>query len=205
MAVLLHGDNGGHDYSFWSASWPIRQCVFIITMLVCLAVASIMSISDHHHNDGSSRESPLVSLDSLTDGTIGQLTQGSNNNDDDASENYQYHNENDNAAILANIQDDDTLEPGTSDYDNVLNKSVSSEGSYSKNREPSPKIALNDDDNIEQAESEDDFCQDDYVDSAYFNGYDTILTRGDRLWYYYKDQHRISKAYDQRRFTQGER
>lgn len=50
---------------------------------------------------------------------------------------------------------------------------------------------------------ENDFCGENYVDSAYYNGYDTILTRGDRLWYYHKDKHRISKAYDQRRFTQG--
>ena len=50
---------------------------------------------------------------------------------------------------------------------------------------------------------EDDFCHENYVDSAYYNGYDTILTRGDRLWYYYKDKHRLSKAFDQRKFTQG--
>ena len=52
-------------------------------------------------------------------------------------------------------------------------------------------------------EPEDDFCSENYVDAAYFNGYDTILTRGDRLWYYYKDRHRLSVAFDQRKFTQG--
>lgn len=56
----------------------------------------------------------------------------------------------------------------------------------------------------EVVEDENDFCRDNYVDSAYFNGYDTILTRGDQLWYYYKEQHKLSKAFDQRRFTQGE-
>lgn len=63
------------------------------------------------------------------------------------------------------------------------------------------RIERNDDD--VSSVDEDDFCSHNYVDSAYYNGYDTILTRGDRLWYYYRDEHRISKAFDQRRFTQG--
>lgn len=50
---------------------------------------------------------------------------------------------------------------------------------------------------------ENDFCSHAYVDSAYYNGYDYILTRGDRLWYYYRNEHRLSRAYDQRKFTQG--
>lgn len=50
---------------------------------------------------------------------------------------------------------------------------------------------------------ENNFCSHDYVDSAYYNGYDYILTRGDRLWYYYRSEHRLSRAYDQRKFTQG--
>mgnify|MGYP006938815826 CR=1 FL=1 len=50
---------------------------------------------------------------------------------------------------------------------------------------------------------DDDFCNDTFIDSAYYNGYDTILTRGNHLWYYYKDQNRLSRSYDQRRFTQG--
>ncbi|OTF72804.1 hypothetical protein BLA29_011619, partial [Euroglyphus maynei] len=49
---------------------------------------------------------------------------------------------------------------------------------------------------------DDDFCSDTFIDSAYFNGYDTILTRGNHLWYYYKDHHRLSRSFDQRRFTQ---
>ncbi|XP_075679420.1 uncharacterized protein LOC113798939 isoform X3 [Dermatophagoides pteronyssinus] len=51
-----------------------------------------------------------------------------------------------------------------------------------------------------------DFCNENYIDSAYFNGYDTIITRGNNLWYYYKDRRNrhLSRSFDQRRFTQGD-
>lgn len=51
--------------------------------------------------------------------------------------------------------------------------------------------------------SEDDFCAENFVDAAYYNGYDLILTRGDRLYYYFKDEHRLSPPYKQSKFTQG--
>lgn len=54
-----------------------------------------------------------------------------------------------------------------------------------------------------QEEESVNFCDDNYVDSAYFNGYDTIVTRDDWLWYYYKDNHNLSKPFSQKDFTQG--
>lgn len=47
------------------------------------------------------------------------------------------------------------------------------------------------------------FCDETYVDSAYFNGYDIIVTRDDWLWYYYKDYHNLSAPFSQKAFTQG--
>ena len=47
------------------------------------------------------------------------------------------------------------------------------------------------------------FCDETYVDSAYFNGYDIIVTRDDWLWYYYKDYHNLSAPFSQKEFTQG--
>lgn len=70
-----------------------------------------------------------------------------------------------------------------------------------KRKETEEKMSTTENDDVKD---DDDFCQHNYVDSAYFNGYDTILTRENQLWYYYKEQHKISKAYDQRRFTQGQ-
>ncbi|XP_054166896.1 uncharacterized protein LOC128964335 [Oppia nitens] len=48
------------------------------------------------------------------------------------------------------------------------------------------------------------FCEDNYIDSAYFNGYDIIVTRDDWLWYYYKDYHNLSSPFSQKQFTQGD-
>ena len=47
------------------------------------------------------------------------------------------------------------------------------------------------------------FCDENYVDSAYFNGYDIIVTRDEWLWYYYKDYHNLSEPFSQKSFTQG--
>jgi len=47
------------------------------------------------------------------------------------------------------------------------------------------------------------FCDENFVDSAYFNGYDIIVTRDDWLWYYYKDKHNLSVPFSQESFTQG--
>ena len=59
--------------------------------------------------------------------------------------------------------------------------------------------------NIDNNNNNNDFCNENYIDSAYFNGYDTIITRGNNLWYYYKDRRNrhLSRSFDQRRFTQG--
>ncbi|KAH9413981.1 hypothetical protein DERP_012358, partial [Dermatophagoides pteronyssinus] len=60
--------------------------------------------------------------------------------------------------------------------------------------------------NIDNNNNNNDFCNENYIDSAYFNGYDTIITRGNNLWYYYKDRRNrhLSRSFDQRRFTQGD-
>ncbi|KAF7495399.1 hypothetical protein SSS_07636 [Sarcoptes scabiei] len=69
----------------------------------------------------------------------------------------------------------------------------------SKSINDSKKLLHND-----QIVNDGDFCSASFVDSAYFNGYDIILTRNNFLWYYYKDRHRTSRAFDQRKFTQGD-
>lgn len=48
------------------------------------------------------------------------------------------------------------------------------------------------------------FCDENYIDSAYFNGYDIIVTRNDWLWYYYKDNHNLSIPFSQQSFTGGD-
>lgn len=52
-------------------------------------------------------------------------------------------------------------------------------------------------------DAEINFCDHNYVDAAYFNGYDIIVTRNDFLWYYYKDKHNLSEPFSQASFTQG--
>lgn len=81
--------------------------------------------------------------------------------------------------------------------------SIPSSSSSSSSSTGVNSTAPSEDDDYDYEDEESDFCSEPYVDSAYYNGYDTILTRGDRLWYYYKDQHRLSAGFDQRKFTQG--
>ena len=123
-------------------------------------------------------------------------------NDDDDVDSYPSSSStiNDNVDSLTN-EDNDTTNVVNGDLTNDNKVDIElSNVNVDNNDTPSMVDKTN---LLIKMDNEDDFCWDNYVDSAYFNGYDTILTRGNRLWYYYKDQHRISRAYDQRRFTQG--
>lgn len=178
--------------------WCSLRYVLIIVLLTSVVTTIVSADDDTERSHPHTPYKMSTSADSSPEETDARTEE---TNSDDANENYPYDDDSEGASLLAEAgantnPEEVILEPGSTDYDNVVSKAP--EESLQKDIERPKKHTE------EEIEDEDDFCQDDYVDSAYFNGYDTILTRGDRLWYYYKDQHRLSKAYDQRRFTQGE-
>lgn len=200
--------------------------LFILIVILTFVCSTCASNDAQQFHRATNKSAKVTSIRSTFDArTLALSSENSADDDSRTNDNENYHYDDESTAGEAETSEDDestvtteTPVENVSGNDVVIEPSATSPESSSSKREIVVPVAavdietLNDSEEEEvvtevvgdEVEDEDDFCTHNYVDSAYFNGYDTILTRGDRLWYYYKEQHKISKAFDQRRFTQGE-
>lgn len=223
--------HGQHLFSGRTVAFARLTILFILIVIFTFACSVCASNDAQQFHATANKSAKVTSIRSTPEArTLALSIEKSSDEDSSTNDNENYHYDDESTAGEEVGEDDESsvttetpIENSVSGNDVVvepsatsLESTVAEESSSSKREIEVPVSAVDTEtlnDNEEEVatevigdelEDEDDFCTHNYVDSAYFNGYDTILTRGDRLWYYYKEQHKISKAFDQRRFTQGE-